>query len=658
MGIFGDWARQYHECGLSIIPVEKKTKKPLVSYDLYREKHAPEDVLSEWEKKFKNENIGLVTGPASRIVVIDIDIKNNPELLSKALSLLPRSPIEKFGAKGLSILVKFENQVGQKIRYHGQEIGELIVNTQTVIPPSIHPDTNKPYIWTSYKALGDDHIDDIFDDLPSFTNEDLEIFEKKLENSNAEVDSDFYKQIIGRNNKLKAICGALFNQGLLPEEIAPRLLAEDLSLHGEKSLFKDQKEFKSLAKQPLAAAYKFASGVFQSFIKSMAIKDKVIPQFSISKEKEIQEDSEYFKYKQFFFKQCKSPKKCILNGDAVETKNKFIPILMRTEALKSYALEEGLKTSQVPFQLARFIEDLKPELLIQIPEWDGVDRIKKAVNHVTLTGDMTVDHFENYLKYWGSRIFARLKNPDEQNIFIILKGPQGIGKDTFVKNLVRGFGCYASKFTVQPNKEIDTIHQIASNLVLHLEEFDQSHKLNVAFLKELITCEEKTYRLPYDRAAIRRKMYASFISTVNVENIFRDSTGNRRFAVFDIKAIDWSYPKGEQNQIVAQFKALYDQNYQLTDNAKSKMAEKISSLTPDSVDDELLDLWDTRVSYLIKAEQKSELKLEKVQHVIEDLRKQTGWQIKTVFSFLKQHGRSLKRGSNVLYTSGQRKDLL
>lgn len=359
-------------------------------------------------------------------------------------------------------------------------------------------------------------------------------------------------------------------------------------------------------------------------------------------------DKAFKEFEIFFNKMFKVPKKCIVSKECIDIGDEFIPLVTRENSLKSYAKAEGLNKSDVTCHLARYMENLTPELLIKIEEWDGVDYIGELCRHVKLK-DCNHEYFENYIKYWGSRIFARLKNPEHQNTFIILKGKQGIGKDRFVKNLIRGFGMYYSKFTVQPNKEIDTIHQIASNLVLHLEEFDQSHKLSMAFLKEIITCEEKTYRLPYDRAAMRRKMYASFISTVNLDDIFRDNTGNRRFSVFEVDKIDWSYKKDASAQIVAQFKALFDANYQLSKEAMAHMESKITSMTPEDDIDEILNFWSDRVGKLVLKGQSSSLDLDTVAPVIESIVKMTRWSTKRVFSILKQHGFSSKQGGNIRY---------
>lgn len=644
MNIFADNARKLYECGLSIIPA--KGKKAFLSYDKYRNQQCSESELAEWEHKYKAYNIGLVTGPASKLVMIDIDIKNDPELLSKALSLLPSSPLQRFGSKGLGIFVKYENQTGRKLRYKGREIGELIVNTQVVIPPSIHPDTSEPYKWTSYSALGDEHIDDLWHDLPSFTDIDASQFEHELENSNVKVSKHFFKEVISRNNRLKAICGALIKAGQLPEEMAARLVAEDLALHPKNPLFSDEREFKLLAKQPLACAYRFASSVFLTALKST---HGDLPQFKTSKKEDLEKDSEYGKYKVFFKKHTKDIRKCKISGEVVDVADEYTPLVNRLETLQSYARDENIPKTHVCSHLHRYMEEIKPSLLITIPKWDGKDHIAKMCSHVTVKGEHGL--FERTMKSWLSGIFRRLQDPTNQNLFLILKGSQGIGKDTFVRHMLKGFDLYFSNFLIQPNREVETWHQVSSNLVLHLEEFDQSSKLSVPFLKALITTDHQSFRKAYERKAIRHAMRASFISTVNVDNIFRDSTGNRRFGVFEVEAIDWKYPKDVSPQIIAQAQEC---NYLPSKEDKKALLERADDFTPDDFATEVLEYWDDRFNDIMQRPLnagRDDLKMKDVNHVLEDVRRMSGWSAKAILQLLKKNGLSNKRGGVMHYTS-------
>ncbi len=85
----------------------------------------------------------MVTGPASGIVWVDIDTRD-PEMTSKIMNILPPTPLRRFGAKGIALGYRWTPDIQhKKLKFQGADLGEIIVNTQLVLPPSIHPETGK-----------------------------------------------------------------------------------------------------------------------------------------------------------------------------------------------------------------------------------------------------------------------------------------------------------------------------------------------------------------------------------------------------------------------------------------------------------------------------------------------------------------------------------
>ena len=125
------------------------------------EKQPASEIIENWQNKFKGYNIGLPCGSANNIIALDID-SNDPEILKRC----PPSPVRKAGAKGETRFFKFNPDI------HSQTIGDkreskigwveiLSTGRQTVLPPSIHPDTKLPYQWITK------------DRFPEFDAEDL-----------------------------------------------------------------------------------------------------------------------------------------------------------------------------------------------------------------------------------------------------------------------------------------------------------------------------------------------------------------------------------------------------------------------------------------------------------------------------------------------------
>lgn len=432
-----------------------------------------------------------------------------------------------------------------------------------------------------------------------------------------------------RRQVLESYIKELLRKGKPLEEATNLVHANDKLLH-ESPYFSDDNIFGNLAKNSLRAATKFAIDIYG----------------------DEEEDEEYKLYRVFFDEHFKKARKDIISGRLLEFDGRqWQSVLLHLDATKSYAKAKGLKPHMVTIHLDRYMHKKRSELLIDIPKWDKVDRIGQLKDFVKIK-NQSFEIFEEALKEWGANIFRRLYHDVYQNRCIILKGGQGIGKDHLLKSLLNGFGPYYSKFSSNRD-ERECWSQVTSKLVLHLEEFDQTGQLSVAFLKDLITRDNVTYRSPYDRDAMTKKCVGSFISTVNIDAVLRDETGNRRFAVFEIESIDWKYPKDWSAQVVAQFHDLYRTGYWAKAETWVAVTENNSHFEQVDMVPEYLNYWDQKVSMLsrIKYSNFKELTYAQVEGVIMDLCKQSGWRNRAVCSMLKVHGRSRKSHNGTLYWS-------
>lgn len=135
--------------------------------------------LGLWSKA-PGANIGLLMGTVARkdlhVVVLDFDA-TDPDTLDTLLRAAPASPMSKRGAKGESRFYLAPKTL-KTASYDGPD-GRLIDlltgfdTRQTVIPPSIHPDTGKPYVWLAGPVRADE--------LPVLTDDDMAALEEALE---------------------------------------------------------------------------------------------------------------------------------------------------------------------------------------------------------------------------------------------------------------------------------------------------------------------------------------------------------------------------------------------------------------------------------------------------------------------------------------------
>lgn len=135
--------------------------------------------LGLWSKA-PGANIGVLMGTVARkdlhVVSLDFDAKDADDL-DTLLGAAPASPMVKRGKTGETRFYLAPKTLKSK-PYDGPD-GRLIDlltgfdTRQTVIPPSIHPDTGKPYVWLAGPVRADE--------LPVLTDDDMAALEEALE---------------------------------------------------------------------------------------------------------------------------------------------------------------------------------------------------------------------------------------------------------------------------------------------------------------------------------------------------------------------------------------------------------------------------------------------------------------------------------------------
>lgn len=148
MGIFSDTAPKLWALGLPVMPLYPRDKSPVVkAWQRFSESMPTPEEQAFWLKNHADGNIGLPLGPQSGCVALDIDTEDE-QLYNLICSLVPTSPWNRIGNKGKVMLFKYTGQKTFRIKdIEGVTICELLsAKTQVVLPPSIHPKTQRPYI--------------------------------------------------------------------------------------------------------------------------------------------------------------------------------------------------------------------------------------------------------------------------------------------------------------------------------------------------------------------------------------------------------------------------------------------------------------------------------------------------------------------------------
>lgn len=186
--IYAANAAQYIQKGISVIPLMAEMKRPAFkNWELYANTPVPPAQALTWMADKTNYNIGLVLGKQSNIVAVDIDT-DDPAIIANVEKLLPKAYWIRVGKKGCVLAYKHNPAIKNKFHLSIvdpknpdsdkgiQIIDFLTTGSQIVLPPSIHPDTKKPYIENT-------SLISVLDKLPQIPDNIYQLLVQAIEDS-------------------------------------------------------------------------------------------------------------------------------------------------------------------------------------------------------------------------------------------------------------------------------------------------------------------------------------------------------------------------------------------------------------------------------------------------------------------------------------------
>jgi len=171
----------YYKYNFSIIPLEKSGKKPNITrWNKYQYQKPTKEEIEEWYEKGLFENIGVICGAVSNIVVLDIDDASLVDDLGLKLDqTVENNWVVKTG-RGYHIYMKPAGDIGDTCKYDKLKLEHRSNGAYVVAPPSIHPNSSK------YQFMNAKEPEDLADLLPAHT---MKIFQ----------------ELVGKAAKLKGI---------------------------------------------------------------------------------------------------------------------------------------------------------------------------------------------------------------------------------------------------------------------------------------------------------------------------------------------------------------------------------------------------------------------------------------------------------------------
>jgi putative DNA primase/helicase len=195
--------------------------------------------------------------------------------------------------------------------------------------------------------------------------------------------------------------------------------------------------------------------------------------------------------------------------------------------------------------------------MIESKPWDGSPRFELFAAQITTPHPIEA---RDYLRKWLIQAVAAVYLMEGLSAagMLVLAGPQGIGKTMLIRILASAVAdSFLEGATLDPSNK-DSVMTIASHWIVELGELDATfRKSDLAQLKAFITKRLDKFRRPYAKKDSEFPRHTVMAGTVNEAEFLYDTTGNRRFWVIQVNAINIDHSIDIQ-QLWAEAKTLYD----------------------------------------------------------------------------------------------------
>ena len=540
MDNFKQAALNYASDGIAVFPVIANGKKPCTPNGC-KDAKTDKRAINYWWDKWECSNIGIATGPTSRLVVIDLDISDEKgkdgykelEKWQEVNGKFPQTARALSGSGGMHYYFrtdeKYKNRAGILPGVDVRGEGGYIV-----APPSIHPNGNA-YKWIeSPEEVGIAEVDEVVKKFLSM---------KEVEKSHPDANGLPTKKFVlpigaipsgQRNDTIFRLASSLQSQGFSDAAISAAVNQVNVE---QCSPPLESAEVETLINQAL----QYNKGESKIIKKEMpevrdpkiALNEKGLPIQSIDNMVEaLSYDNELFgriKYNSLTYaisvrgnlpwRDYKGIREWDNNDDSnlkcyIEKKYQFKDFTRLMEALTVVATAHRYNPVQ------NFLEECASQ-------WDGNKYIENLLPNYL--GVEKNEYTTECLKLFMLGAISRIYHPGcKFDYVLVLVGGQGIGKSSFIKALAGNEAYYNDNFnTIEGDKACEKLNGI---WIAEMAELMATKKAkDVEAFKSFVTSQYDKYRPPYGRRTENRPRMCVFAATTNNDHFMTDRTGNRRY---------------------------------------------------------------------------------------------------------------------------------
>jgi len=196
-----------------------------------------------------------------------------------------------------------------------------------------------------------------------------------------------------------------------------------------------------------------------------------------------------------------------------------------------------------------------------LPAWDGVERLDTWLKKY-FEAKGPDEYLAQVFRKWLVASVTRTFEPGAKfDWMIIFEGPQGIGKSMF-GSILFGQRYFADWLPRLEDK--DAALGLQSKRCVEFGELDQLRRNEVETIKAFVARQVDNVRPPYGRRSIEIFRQCVFIGSTNKEHYLKDDTGNRRFNPVVVGALDFGALYRDREQLWAEAMFIYENGLEST----------------------------------------------------------------------------------------------
>ncbi len=187
-------------------------------------------------------------------------------------------------------------------------------------------------------------------------------------------------------------------------------------------------------------------------------------------------------------------------------------------------------------------------------EWDGTERLATwLTDYLGAVGDKEV------IECFGTRtmigLVKRIYEPGcKFDTVLILEGEQDIGKSTTAR-IIAGEEWFSDSDINIGDK--DAVVSMNGNWIIELAELAALSKRDSESLKQFITRQVDKIRPHYGKRLMAYPRQSIFFGSTNNDEYLKDPTGNRRYWPVKVTRVNFKNLRADRNQLIAEAKELY-----------------------------------------------------------------------------------------------------